>query len=105
MTSGCGWPPTWPSTGRRSTRPSAWDWATDGVHHPEQYGVRPAAGTCTLRSCPGQALAGRGWLSERLDAGDFNPAPPFYTMAEAIGNYLAAIGIRTQMRTMERAAL
>ena len=39
-----------------------------------------------------------------FDAGDFNPAPPFYTMAEAIGNYLAAIGIRTQIRTMERAA-
>jgi peptide/nickel transport system substrate-binding protein len=39
-----------------------------------------------------------------FDAGDFNPAPPFYTMAEAISNYLAAIGIRTQMRTMERAA-
>jgi len=38
-----------------------------------------------------------------FDAGEFNPAPPFYTMAEAIGNYLAAIGIRTQMRTMERA--
>jgi peptide/nickel transport system substrate-binding protein len=39
-----------------------------------------------------------------FDAGDFNPAPPFYSMAEAIGNYLAAIGIRTQMRTTERAA-
>jgi peptide/nickel transport system substrate-binding protein len=39
-----------------------------------------------------------------FDAGDFNPQPPFYSMAEAIGNYLAAIGIRTQMRTMERAA-
>jgi peptide/nickel transport system substrate-binding protein len=39
-----------------------------------------------------------------FDAGDFNPAPPFFTMAEAIANYLATIGIRTQMRTMERAA-
>jgi len=39
-----------------------------------------------------------------FDAGEFNPAPPFYSMAEALGNYLAAIGIRTQMRTMERAA-
>jgi peptide/nickel transport system substrate-binding protein len=39
-----------------------------------------------------------------FDAGDFNPQPPFYSMAEAIGNYLAAIGIRTQIRTMERAA-
>jgi peptide/nickel transport system substrate-binding protein len=39
-----------------------------------------------------------------FDAGEFNPAPPFFTMAEAMANYLAAIGIRTQMRTMERAA-
>jgi peptide/nickel transport system substrate-binding protein len=39
-----------------------------------------------------------------FDAGDFNPQPPFYSMAEAIGNYLAAIGIRTQIRTMERAS-
>src|SRR5262245_3528583 len=39
-----------------------------------------------------------------FDAGDFNPNPPFFTMAEAIANYLATIGIRTQMRTMERAA-
>ena len=38
-----------------------------------------------------------------FDAGEFNPAPPFFTMAEAMANYLAAIGIRTQMRTMERA--
>jgi peptide/nickel transport system substrate-binding protein len=39
-----------------------------------------------------------------FDAGDFNPSPPFYTMAEAIANYLSAIGIRTRMLTMERAA-
>jgi peptide/nickel transport system substrate-binding protein len=39
-----------------------------------------------------------------FDAGDFNPTPPFFTMAEAVANYLASIGIRTQMRTMERAA-
>jgi peptide/nickel transport system substrate-binding protein len=39
-----------------------------------------------------------------FDAGDFNPAPPFYSMGEAIANYLGAIGIRTKMRTMERAA-
>jgi peptide/nickel transport system substrate-binding protein len=38
-----------------------------------------------------------------FDAGEFHPAPPFYSMAEAIANYLAAIGIRTQMRTTERA--
>src|SRR5262245_55737775 len=39
-----------------------------------------------------------------FDAGDFNPAPPFYSMGEAIANYLGAIGIRSKIRTMERAA-
>jgi peptide/nickel transport system substrate-binding protein len=39
-----------------------------------------------------------------FDAGDFTPLPPFFTMAEAIGNYLGAVGIRTKIRTMERAA-
>ena len=39
-----------------------------------------------------------------FDAGDLTPLPPFFTMAEAIGNYLGAVGIRTRMRTMERAA-
>jgi peptide/nickel transport system substrate-binding protein len=39
-----------------------------------------------------------------FDAGDLTPLPPFFTMAEAVGNYLGAVGIRTKMRTMERAA-
>jgi len=38
-----------------------------------------------------------------FDAGDLHPFPPFFTMGEAVGNYLAAVGIRTKMRTMERA--
>jgi peptide/nickel transport system substrate-binding protein len=50
-----------------------------------------------------QLLAEAGYANG-FDAGDLNPAPPFYTMAEAIGNFLGAIGIRTKMRTMERAA-
>jgi peptide/nickel transport system substrate-binding protein len=39
-----------------------------------------------------------------FDAGDLTPLPPFFTMGEAVSNYLAAVGIRTKMRTMERAA-
>jgi peptide/nickel transport system substrate-binding protein len=39
-----------------------------------------------------------------FDAGDLTPLPPFFTMGEAVGNYLGAIGIRTKLRTMERAA-
>ena len=38
-----------------------------------------------------------------FDAGDLTPLPPFTTMGEAVANYLAAVGIRTRVRTMERA--
>ena len=39
-----------------------------------------------------------------FDAGDLTPLPPFTTFGEAVANYLGAVGIRTQVRTMERAA-
>jgi peptide/nickel transport system substrate-binding protein len=39
-----------------------------------------------------------------FEAGDLTPLPPFVTMGEAVGMYLGAVGIRTQLRTMERAA-
>jgi len=38
-----------------------------------------------------------------FDAGDLTPFPPFFSLAEAIGSYLQAAGIRTRLRTMERA--
>jgi peptide/nickel transport system substrate-binding protein len=39
-----------------------------------------------------------------FDAGDLTPFPTLQSVAEAVGNYLGAVGIRTQVRTMERAA-
>ncbi|MGH8059683.1 MAG: ABC transporter substrate-binding protein [Candidatus Entotheonellia bacterium] len=39
-----------------------------------------------------------------FDAGDLTPLPPFTTIGEAVATYLRAIGIRTQVRSMERAA-
>ena len=39
-----------------------------------------------------------------FDAGDLTPNPPYFSMAEAISGNLGAIGIRTRVRTMERAA-
>jgi peptide/nickel transport system substrate-binding protein len=38
-----------------------------------------------------------------FDAGDVTPLPPFTIMGEALGNNLAAVGIRTRVRSMERA--
>lgn len=39
-----------------------------------------------------------------FDAGDLTPLPPYTALAEAVGTYLQEIGIRTRVRTMERAA-
>jgi len=39
-----------------------------------------------------------------FDAGDLHPWPPYFSMGEAIGGYLGAVGIKVKMRTMERAA-
>jgi peptide/nickel transport system substrate-binding protein len=38
-----------------------------------------------------------------FDAGDLTPLPPYTSLAEAVGGYLQAIGIRATVRTMERA--
>jgi peptide/nickel transport system substrate-binding protein len=39
-----------------------------------------------------------------FDAGDFFPFPPYASMGDAIGGYLGAIGIKTRVQNMERAA-
>ena len=40
-----------------------------------------------------------------FDAGDFTPWPPYFSMGEALASYLQNIGIKTKIRTMERAAM
>ncbi len=39
-----------------------------------------------------------------FDGGELTPQPPYFSMAEAVANYLGVIGIRTRVRTLERAA-
>ena len=39
-----------------------------------------------------------------FDAGDLHPWPPYSSLGEAITNYLSAVGIKTRVRSMERAA-
>jgi len=38
-----------------------------------------------------------------FDAGDLTPLPPYTSLAETVGGYLQGVGIRTRVRTMERA--
>jgi peptide/nickel transport system substrate-binding protein len=40
-----------------------------------------------------------------FDAGELYPWPPYFSMGEALAGYLQAVGIRTKLRTMERAAM
>jgi peptide/nickel transport system substrate-binding protein len=49
-------------------------------------------------------MLGEAGYPSGFDAGDLTPFPPYFSLAEAVGNYLQAVGIRTRMRTMERAA-
>lgn len=50
-----------------------------------------------------QLLAEAGY-PHGFDAGDLTPSPPYFSMGEAIANYLGAVGIKVNVRTMERAA-
>jgi peptide/nickel transport system substrate-binding protein len=50
-----------------------------------------------------QLLAEAGYPNG-FDAGELLPIPPFFTVGEAVLNYLQAVGIRVRMRTMERVA-
>jgi peptide/nickel transport system substrate-binding protein len=51
-----------------------------------------------------QLLAEAGYPNG-FDAGDFHPWPPYFSMGEALAGYLQQVGIRTRIRTMERAAM
>jgi len=52
-----------------------------------------------------KALLAEAGYANGFDAGELTPFPPYNGMGEAIANYFAAVGIRTRLRTMERAAL
>jgi peptide/nickel transport system substrate-binding protein len=50
-----------------------------------------------------QLLAEAGYPNG-FDAGDLYPFPPYFPLGEAVAGYLQAVGIRTKIRSMERAA-
>jgi peptide/nickel transport system substrate-binding protein len=49
-----------------------------------------------------QLLAEAGYPNG-FDGGDLTPLPPYTSLGESVGSFLGAVGIRTRVRTMERA--
>jgi len=52
-----------------------------------------------------RALLAEAGYPNGFEAGELTPFPPYTGMGEAIVNYFAAVGIKTHLRTMERASL
>lgn len=52
-----------------------------------------------------KALLKEAGYPNGFDAGDLTPVPPWTAMAEAVAGYLGAVGIKTQVRKMERPAM
>ena len=77
----------------------------DRLAHPPRARVLALLRAGPLRSRQGQAAAGRGRLSQRLRRRGSLPVAAVLLDGRGAGAYLQTVGIRTKMRTMERAAL
>src|SRR5882762_3442069 len=69
-----------------------------------------AAASHAIDPLPYDPKRARAFLAEAgypngFEAGELTPFPPYTGMGEAIVNYFAAVGIKTHLRTMERASL
>jgi peptide/nickel transport system substrate-binding protein len=58
-----------------------------------------------MRRAQAKKLLAEAGYPNGFDAGDYACDGSYASVAEAIANYLAAVGIRTKVRPMERAAL
>src|SRR5258705_8583964 len=78
--------------------------AAGGHHLPKGPRFRLGAPPDPYHPARAKALLAEAGYAGGFDGGDFTPFPPYNSMGEAIANYLRAVGIRTRIKTMERAA-
>jgi peptide/nickel transport system substrate-binding protein len=112
------WDPKSPWHDRRVRQAASLALDRQAVNQAESLGTSRLTGSIVPRSFefalpldapphdPGKArqlLAEAGYPGG-FDAGEFYPYPPLYAMGEALAGYLGAVGIRTRIRTLERAA-
>ena len=112
------WDPKSPWHDRRVRLAASHALDRDGLNQAETLGLSRVTGALIPRSLDfarvyeppaydpalAKKLLAEAGYPNGFDAGDLTPFPPFFSLGEAIGNYLQAVGIRTRLRTMERAA-
>jgi peptide/nickel transport system substrate-binding protein len=111
------WDPKSPWHDRRVRQAASLALDRPAINQAEMLGLGKAAGAFVppefdfaLRVDPpaydpkrAKQLMAEAGFPNGFDAGDLTPLPPYTSLAEAVGGYLQAIGIRSSVRTMERA--
>src|SRR5437879_174280 len=112
------WDPKSPWADRRVRLAANYAIDRQGLSQAETLGASRATGNIVPRTFefalplepypydPGRAkqLLAEAGYPNGFDAGDLYPWPPYFSTGEAIVANLGAVGIRTRLRTMERAA-
>ena len=112
------WNPKSPWADRRVRLAAGFAIDKQGINEAERLGYSRLSGSIIpsgmdfalkIESQPYDPAQAKRLLTEAgypngFDGGDLSPLPPFTTMGEAVANNLAAVGIRTRVRGMERAA-
>ena len=112
------WDPKSPWADRRVRLAAAHAIDARAVSEAETLGASPPTGNVVprgfefalpLEPYPHDPVKSKQLLAEAgypngFDAGDLYPWPPYFSAGEAITNDLQAVGIKTRVRTMERAA-
>ena len=112
------WDPKSPWADRRVRLAANYAIDRRSLSEAETLGASKPAGSLVLRSFefalplepyaydPSKAkkLLAEAGYPNGFDAGELHPTPPYFSMGETIVGYLGAVGIKTRMRTMERAA-
>ena len=112
------WESRSPWADRRVRLAAAYAIDRKGLSEAETLGASPPTGSIVPRTFefalplepypydPAKAkqLLAEGGYPNGFDAGDLYAWPPYFSAGEAITNDLQAVGIRTRVRTMERAA-